>query len=142
MSSQPNESTAKDRGTILAEERTDVALDRTRMAAERTLMAWVRTTLSMISFGFTIFKFFQYLQQAATATRWHPQMPKNLGLFLVILGTGLLCLAIVQHWVFLRRLKDMSGKKMPISLALVAAFFITLMGFFALANLLFRIGGF
>jgi putative membrane protein len=54
MSSKPIDSPAKDRGTILAEERTDVALDRTRMAAERTLMAWVRTTLSMISFGFTI----------------------------------------------------------------------------------------
>jgi putative membrane protein len=142
VSSQPNESPAKDRGTILAEERTDVALDRTRMAAERTLMAWVRTTLSMISFGFTIFKFFQYLQQAGTATRWRPEMPENLGIFLVILGTGMLSLAIVQHWVFLKRLKDRSGKKMPVSLALVAAFFITLMGFFALANLLFKVGGF
>jgi putative membrane protein len=34
-----------------------LALDRTRMAAERTLMAWVRTALSMIGFGFTIYKF-------------------------------------------------------------------------------------
>ena len=142
MSTSSESSTAKDLGTILAEERTDVALDRTRMAAERTLMAWVRTTLSMISFGFTIFKFFQYLQQAGTATQWRPEMPKNLGIFLVILGTGMLSLAIFQHWVFLKRLKDRSGKKMPLSLALVAAFFITLMGFFALANLLFKIGGF
>ena len=29
------------------------------MAADRTLMAWIRTTLSMISFGFTIYKFLQ-----------------------------------------------------------------------------------
>ena len=142
MSSQPIDSPAKDRGTILAEERTDVALDRTRMAAERTLMAWVRTTLSMITFGFTVFKFFQYLQQTDMAPKWRPEMPKNLGLFLVILGTGMLVLAIVQHWVFLKRLKGRSGKKMPLSLAIIAAFFITLMGFFALANLIFRIGGF
>jgi putative membrane protein len=142
MSSQPQESPAKDRGTILAEERTDVALDRTRMAAERTLMAWVRTTLSMISFGFTIFKFFQYLQETGAPTRWRPEMPKNLGLFLVILGTGMLVLAIFQHGVFLKRLRERSGKKMPVSLAMIAALFITLMGFFALANLVFKIGGF
>ena len=142
MSSQPVDSPAKDRGTVLAEERTDVALDRTRMAAERTLMAWVRTTLSMISFGFTIFKFFQFLQQEGGAAHWRPEMPKNLGLFLVILGTGMLCLAIVQHRVFLKRLEERSGKKMPVSLAMIAALFITLMGFFALANLVFKIGGF
>ena len=29
---------------------------RTIMAADRTLMAWVRTSLSMLSFGFTIYK--------------------------------------------------------------------------------------
>jgi uncharacterized membrane protein YidH (DUF202 family) len=69
-------------------------------------------------------------------------MPKNLGLFLVILGTGMLVLALAQHWVFLKRLKERSGKKMPVSLAMIAALFITLMGFFALANLLFRVGGF
>ncbi len=142
MNSNPIDSPAKDRGTILAEERTDLAVERTRDAAERTLMAWIRTTLSMISFGFTIFKFFQYLQQTATATQWRPEMPKNLGLFLVILGTGMLILAIGQHWVFLKRLQERSGKKMPISLAMIAALFITFMGFFALANLLFRIGGF
>jgi len=142
MSSQPMESPAKDRGTILAEERTDVALERTRMAAERTLMAWVRTTLSMISFGFTIFKFFEYLRETGAPARWHPGMPQNLGRFLVVLGTGMLALAVIQHWVFLKRLKERPGKKMPVSLAMIAALLITLMGFLALANLLFRIGGF
>ncbi len=45
--------------THLADERTSLALDRTRLAHERTLMAWVRTAVSLISFGFTIYKFFQ-----------------------------------------------------------------------------------
>ena len=38
---------------------TDLAFERTVLAHERTLMAWVRTAVSMISFGFTIYKFFQ-----------------------------------------------------------------------------------
>ena len=39
---------------------TQMALDRTWLAHERTLMAWVRTATSMISFGFTIYKFFEF----------------------------------------------------------------------------------
>ena len=38
---------------------TKLAVDRTRLAYERTLMAWIRTATSMISFGFTIFKFIE-----------------------------------------------------------------------------------
>ncbi len=41
---------------------TRLAVDRTRLAHERTLMAWVRTATSLISFGFTIYKFFQFEQ--------------------------------------------------------------------------------
>ncbi len=38
---------------------TTLAVDRTRLAYERTLMAWIRTATSLITFGFTIYKFFQ-----------------------------------------------------------------------------------
>ena len=38
-----------------------LAVERTFLAYERTLMAWTRTSVSLISFGFTLFKFFQYL---------------------------------------------------------------------------------
>jgi putative membrane protein len=38
---------------------TDLAFERTVLAYERTLMAWIRTAISLISFGFTIYKFFQ-----------------------------------------------------------------------------------
>ena len=49
--------------THLADDRTALALDRTRLAHERTLMAWARTATSLISFGFTIYKFFQGLER-------------------------------------------------------------------------------
>ena len=38
---------------------TELAFDRTRAAYERTMMAWIRTATSLITFGFTIYKFFQ-----------------------------------------------------------------------------------
>ena len=54
---------------------TRLALDRTHLAHERTLMAWVRTATSLISFGFTIYKFFSFeagknLPAAGLLPRW------------------------------------------------------------------------
>ncbi len=43
---------------------TELARERTREAADRTLMAWIRTGLSLISFGFGIGKFYDYLETA------------------------------------------------------------------------------
>src|SRR3989337_955177 len=39
---------------------TKLAYERTNLAHERTLMSWVRTATSLITFGFTIYKFFQF----------------------------------------------------------------------------------
>jgi putative membrane protein len=96
---------AKDRGTVLAEERTDLAFERTIIAAERTLMAWIRTALSMIGFGFSIFKFFQYLpEQIAAGGIRRPNAPRNLGMTLIGLGTVALIAATWQHRNFLDKI--------------------------------------
>src|SRR6266567_2992834 len=93
-----DETATKDRGTVLAEERTDLALLRTLNAAERTLMAWIRTAISMIGFGFSIYKFFQYQSEEVVAAHPHrAQAPRNLGLTLVALGTLALAAAAWQH---------------------------------------------
>ena len=39
---------------------TRLAYDRTRLAFERTMLAWVRTAASLITFGFTVYKFFEF----------------------------------------------------------------------------------
>ena len=39
---------------------TRLAYDRTRLAYENTMMAWVRTATSLITFGFSVYKFFQF----------------------------------------------------------------------------------
>jgi putative membrane protein len=39
---------------------TRLAYSRTRAAYERTMMSWIRTATSLITFGFSVYKFFQF----------------------------------------------------------------------------------
>lgn len=118
----------------------DMARQRTLMAAERTLMAWVRTTLSMISFGFTIYKFLQYLFEAGkTPLMTTPTGPRNFGLALITLGVASLAIACVQYW---HQLKGLYPGRKPFPLALVVAGFVALVGIVALMNVAFHIGPF
>lgn len=138
----PVEAAQKDRGTVLAEERTELALHRTIIAAERTLMAWVRTALSMIGFGFTIYKFFQYLpQDIAAGNIRRPQAPRNLGLTLITLGTLALVAAAWQHRRFLNEI-GASQKRHIWSISFVVAIFVVLIGVVAFYGVLLRSGPF
>jgi putative membrane protein len=132
----------KDRGTVLAEERTDLALRRTMIAAERTLMAWIRTALSMIGFGFSIYKFFQYLpEEIATGNIQRPQAPRNLGMTLIALGTLALCAAAWQHRNFLNEI-GASQTSHAWSISFVVAIFVILIGFVTFYGVLLRHGPF
>lgn len=81
----------------LAEMRTDLATQRTMMAADRTLMAWVRTALSMISFGFTIYKLLQSFEQKG-ADLSDASSPRVMGLFLTGLGTVAMIMGLLEYW--------------------------------------------
>jgi len=132
----------EDRGTILAEERTDLALRRTIIAAERTLMAWIRTALSMIGFGFTIYKFFQYLPaQLAAGNVRRPEAPRNLGLTLIALGTVALAAAAWGHRRYLNEL-GVSQKRHIWSISFVVAIFVVLTGMIAFYGVLLHSGPF
>lgn len=120
---------------------TELAFERSRLASERTLMAWIRTSLSMISFGFTIYKFFQYLGES-TGGMGPRHGPLNLGRVMVVLGVLLLVPAILQHWQFLRQLSERGHRRFPPSLALVTAGLIQLLGIGALLSLFLRLGPF
>jgi putative membrane protein len=136
------ENVSKDRGTILAEERTDIALQRTVMAGERTLMAWIRTSISMIGFGFTIYKFFQYLpEEIAAGNIKRPQSPRNLGMTLVGLGTLALLAAAWEHRNFLNRIGASGGRHLW-SISFVVAIFVVLIGIITFYGILLRHGPF
>jgi uncharacterized membrane protein YidH (DUF202 family) len=136
------ETAPKDRGTSLAEERTDLALQRTRIAAERTLMAWIRTAISMIGFGFSIYKFFQYLpEEIAAGNIRNPQAPRNLGLTLIALGTLALMAAAYQHRNFLKSI-EASQTKQVLSISFIVAILVILIGFITFYGVLLRHGPF
>jgi putative membrane protein len=138
----PVDPAPKDRGTILAEERTDLALQRTIIAAERTLMAWIRTALSMIGFGFTIYKFFQYqAEEIAAGTIQRPHAPRNLGLSFIALGTLALAAATWQHRQFLKTI-GASGKRHTISVSVVVAMVVILIGLVTFYGTLLKAGPF
>ena len=126
--------------TELASQRTDLALMRSRMAADRTLMAWIRTALSMISFGFTIYKFLQYVRESEGA-ELRAQGPRNLGLSLILLGTGALAAASIQHWKLLKSLSPEKTEHIW-SLSLTIAWIISLIGLAAFLSVLLKVGPF
>src|SRR5262245_44248334 len=104
-----------------------LAVDRTRLAYERTLMAWIRTAVSLISFGFTIFKFFQYLHQAkpepTPATILGPHL---FAILMIVIGLVSLSLAWLQHHQELAVLRK-SGPQ-PYSLAGIIAVLVAGLG--------------
>jgi putative membrane protein len=136
------DSSIKDRGTILAEERTDLAVERSVMAAERTLMAWIRTAISMIGFGFTIYKFFQYkAEDVAAGIVRRPNAPRNLGLSLIAVGTLALMAAAWQHRSFLKQMGP-SRKKQTLSVSFVVAMGVILIGIVTFYGVLLHSGPF
>jgi putative membrane protein len=89
----------------LAADRTDMAALRSMMAADRSLMAWIRTGLSMISFGFTIYKLLEGFA-ASGSVGAAMQSPRAVGLFLTGLGTVAIVLGTVEYWYRLRDLRQ------------------------------------
>ena len=138
MNQEASKETAADIATRLAHDRTDAAMTRTRMAAERTLMAWIRTSLSMISFGFTILKFFEYLQESqGPLGKFHGERAHHLGLVLISLGTLIMIPAIFQNRNLMKSLSSLDGRS-SWSLSLVVAILVGGFGFFAFASSLFQ----
>jgi putative membrane protein len=115
---------------------TQLAIDRTRLAYERTLMAWIRTSTSLIAFGFTIFKFFQYM-----ATEQHRRTivsPWIVGMVMIVLGLVALALAWFQHRQAMASLRAQSGP-MPFSIAGIMAGLIAVLGVTALVVVAWRL---
>jgi putative membrane protein len=140
-----------DVNTELAARRTGMSFQRTRMSADRTLMSVIRTSLSLISFGFTISQIFQKLRDQNLLTG--AASARHFGLALVALGVGMLILGIIYHIQFMVELrkmrKTMAGSGLihgetgfPLSLTLVTALALLVIGIGAILSMIFAIGPF
>lgn len=114
-----------------------LAMDRTRLAHERTLMAWIRTATSLISFGFTIYKFFQYLQDKSQAPGDRIFGPREFALLMIGIGLLALLFATVQHRRDMVTLRVQSPG-VPYSLATVLAGLLSILGVVAFLAVVFR----
>ncbi|MEH6836543.1 MULTISPECIES: YidH family protein [Falsihalocynthiibacter] len=105
---------------------TRLALERTRIAYERTMMAWVRTAASFITFGFSVYKFFD-IETAGQDIG--PSLIGHREFAALLIGMGLLTLLVgkIEHGRDLRAL----GKyytDMPVSGTRVIALLVALAG--------------
>jgi putative membrane protein len=123
--------------TELTDPRTILAIERTRLAHERTLMAWVRTATSLISFGFTIYKAFAYLQEREPAVARGVLDPRHFSLVLIVLGIAALVLATTQHRRDLGMLEARYGP-LPRSTAALVAWVVSMLGIGALILVFLR----
>jgi putative membrane protein len=115
---------------------TRLAVDRTRLAYERTLMAWVRTAVSLITFGFTIYKFFQ-LERGDFRHDNHLISASDFAVLMIAIGLLSLLMATLEHRRNLQALRA-QYPGIPPSLARVFAALISILGILALVGVIFR----
>ena len=117
--------------TDLAGHRTDLAVERTVMAANRTLMGWIRTALSLISFGFTIYKFIEAATQGNAVGLLKVEGPRRLGLTLIALGTASVVLGSIEYYRTVKRLNGMTKDHYnPLNFAFIIGLMVGLLGLF------------
>jgi putative membrane protein len=114
---------------------TKLAVERTRLAHERTMMAWVRTATSLISFGFTIYKFFQLELKGPLPE--HIIGPRGFAVIMIVSGIAALLLGRIQHSQSLKEL-TMTYGAMPRSVAGPVSGLIGVLGAVALIAVLAR----
>ncbi|MDM0104576.1 DUF202 domain-containing protein [Variovorax sp. J22R24] len=137
--------------TELSSRRTGMSFQRTRMSADRTLMSVIRTSLSLIGFGFTIFQVFQKLHDAQVLKS--SDAARHFGVALVLLGIAMLISGIGYHCFFmfgLRRERQAlkaqglihAESQFPVSLTLIVALLLLVIGLLAIASMVFGSGPF
>jgi len=122
--------------TIELDTSTKLAYDRTRLAYENTMMAWVRTATSLITFGFSVYKFFQLEVKQAEQVH-HLIGPRGFALMMITFGILSLVAGTIQHLSSLQQLRA-QYPGVPRSVAALLAALISVLGILALFAVVFR----
>lgn len=91
------------------------------------MMAWVRTAASLISFGFTIYKFFQYMREQGQPVQNRLLGPREFALLLIAIGLFSLVLATIQSRREMRVMRKHYAH-VPLSLANIVAGMVAILG--------------
>jgi len=113
-----------------------LALERTRIAYERTLMAWVRTGASMITFGFTVYKFFGFELDKSNGAA-SVIGPREFGITLILIGLTTLATGRIEHRRDLRHLARYYPE-MPVSGTRIVEALVAALGAVALVVVILR----
>lgn len=90
-------------------------------------MAWVRTAASLISFGFTIYKFFQYLRDKGETSEGRFFGPRVFAMMLIAIGLISLLLATIQNRREMRIMRKHYAN-VPYSLATLVGGLVAILG--------------
>ena len=99
-------------------------------------MAWVRTATSLISFGFTIYKFFQ-IEIDRGQSGEHLIGPREFAMMMIGIGLLSLVMATIQHRQDRNLLRAMNPE-VPRSMAAVLAGLIAVLGLVAFVAVIFQ----
>lgn len=118
--------------------RRNLAHERTNLAHERTMMAWIRTATALISFGFSIYKFFELEKAGRPPIQGQVIGPHLFAILMIGVGILALVMASIEH---LRHIKSLKILHVPIqrSLAGLIAVFVAILGILAMAAVIFRL---
>jgi len=93
--------------------------------------------VSLISFGFTIYKFLQATAEGAEFTLMRPQGPRQLGLTLIAIGTISVLLGAIEYYGTIKRLNKQSNYyHNPINFSLMVGIAIGLLGLFLFGTII------
>jgi putative membrane protein len=115
---------------------TKLAFDRTRLAHDRTMLAWVRTATSLITFGFSFYKFFTFEAKGAAANGLIG--PREFALLLIGIGLFSLLLATINHRQERTAMKA-QDPEVPRSQAAALAAVIAVLGILTFGAVLFQL---
>jgi putative membrane protein len=82
----------------------ELVFEQTALSHDTTLTAWLRTAISLMSFGFTIYEFFQE-SSATEAARYRLLTPRLVGLVMICFGLLSLLLAHIEHRKAIKKIR-------------------------------------
>jgi putative membrane protein len=119
----------------------ELAVMRTIMSADQTLMSWVRTAVTMITFGFTLYKFLRYVRTEVVEDFGERARERNLALAIIAVGTVTLFFAVFEHVLYQREL-GRSTARAALRLPVFLAGLVVLLGCLAVVGVVFHAGPF